>query len=217
MNKTVLFDLDGTLLDTLQDLQESLNTVLAEYGQPQHTSDEVRRFVGNGLPKLVERALKNGTAHPQYEEILLDVRKQYSKNSRNHTKPYEGILPMLQILHQKKMRLGVVSNKPDEEVKQLCAHFFSPWISVAIGAAPDRPIKPAPDAVFLAMEQLNSTFGNTVYVGDSEVDVQTAANAKIDCCCVLWGFRDRALLTMHGAARFAESPEILLSILTDSL
>lgn len=213
MKHTVLFDLDGTLLDTLQDLQESLNTVLAAYHQPQRTRDEVRCFVGNGLPKLVERALEEGAAHPQYDEILLDVRRLYSKNSRNHTKPYDGIIPLLQCLHQKNVRLGVVSNKPDAEVKRLCEHFFSPWIQVAIGAIPERPHKPAPDAVLLAMEQLNSTHDNTIYIGDSEVDVLTAANAKIACCCVLWGFRDRSVLESHGASAFAESPEKLLSFL----
>ncbi len=213
MKSVILFDLDGTLLDTLQDLQESLNTALHAYGAPARSMEDVRRFVGNGLPKLVERALAEGTAHPHYDEILAETRRIYKENSRNHTAPYTGILPMLQELHAIGYRMGVVSNKPDAEVKKLCKFYFGEMIAVAIGANDSRRNKPAPDNLFAAMEQLDATAVDTVYVGDSDVDLDTARNAGLPCISVLWGFRDLAQLDAHGAVYCVRNAQELISML----
>ncbi len=213
MKTAILFDLDGTLLDTLTDLEESLNQALSAFGAPKRTREEVRRFVGNGLPKLVERALPNGTAHPHYEEILAETRRIYKENSCNHTAPYEGILPMLQTLHAIGFAMGVVSNKPDAEVKRLCNHFFGRMISVAIGANDMRANKPAPDNLLAAMAEMGVSPAGAVYVGDSEVDIETARNTKLPCISVLWGFRDLAVLDAHGAVYCVRSPEELTALL----
>ncbi len=199
MKNVVLFDLDGTLLDTLQDLQESLNAALTMFGAAPRTLAEVRSFVGNGLPKLVERALPGGSTHPHYDKILAETRRIYKENSRNHTAPYAGIVPMLQELHALGYRMGVVSNKPDADVKKLCRHFFGDAIAVAIGANETHRNKPAPDNLLEAMKQLGATAVDTVYIGDSDVDLDTARNAGLPCISVLWGFRDLAQLDAHGA------------------
>ncbi len=213
MKNVILFDLDGTLLDTLQDLQESVNAALEAYGAAPHTLEEVRSYVGDGLAKLVERALPEGTAHPHYPEILGETRRIYRENSRNHTAPYSGIVSMLQQLHAIGYRMGVVSNKPDADVKQLCKHFFGDTIAVAIGANQSRRNKPAPDNLFAAMEQLGATVVDTVYVGDSDVDLDTARNAGVPCISVLWGFRDLAQLDAHGAMYCVRTADELVSML----
>ena len=213
MKTAILFDLDGTLLDTLTDLEESLNQALSAYGAPKRTREEVRRFVGNGLPKLVERALQEGTANPQYETILAETRRIYKENSRNHTAPYEGILPMLQTLYAMGFAMGVVSNKPDAEVKKLCSHFFGEMISVAIGANEMRANKPAPDNLLAAMAEMGVSPAHAVYVGDSEVDIETARNTNLPCISVLWGFRDLDVLDAHGAVYCVRSPKELTALL----
>lgn len=213
MKNVILFDLDGTLLDSLQDLQESVNAALEAYGAAPHTLEEVRCYVGDGLAKLVERALPDGTAHPHYADILAETRRIYRENSRNHTVPYPGIVPMLQQLHGMGYRMGVVSNKPDADVKQLCKHFFGDAIAVAIGANENRRNKPAPDNLFAAMEQLGATAIDTVYVGDSDVDLDTARNAGLPCISVLWGFRDLAQLDAHGAMYCVRTADELVSML----
>lgn len=213
MRNVVLFDLDGTLLDTLQDLQESVNAALRAYDAAPHTLERIRSYVGDGLAKLVERALPNGTAHPHYAEIFAETRRIYRENSRNHTAPYPGIVPMLQQLQACGYRMGVVSNKPDADVKQLCRYFFKDTITVAIGANESRRNKPAPDNLFAAMEQLGATAMNTVYVGDSDVDLDTARNAGLPCISVLWGFRDLAQLDAHGAVYCVRNTDELITML----
>lgn len=213
MKNAVLFDLDGTLLDTLTDLQESVNSAMNAYGAPPRSRDEVRRFVGNGLPKLVERALPDGRNHPDYDAVLAETRRIYQQNSRNNTCPYEGILPMLQQLSAVGYRMGIVSNKPDAEVKRLCKHYFGDTITVAIGANETRADKPEPDNLFAAMQELGVSAAQTVYVGDSEVDIDTAANAGLPCISVTWGFRDMELLMAHGAAFLIRHPSELPGLL----
>lgn len=201
-----IFDLDGTLLDTLNDLAASTNHALRQHGMPEHTTDEVRRMVGNGVAKLIERAVPQGLDNPDYEQVLADFKAHYSVHSMDTTRPYPGIEELLHTLKQQGKRLAVVSNKFCTATEALCRHFFGDTIEVAIGESERIRKKPAPDAVIEAMRRLDAHKDNTVYVGDSEVDVATAHNSGLPCISVTWGFRDRALLTDHGATTFADSP-----------
>lgn len=201
-----IFDLDGTLLDTLNDLAASTNHALRQHGMPEHTTDEVRRMVGNGVAKLIERAVPQGLDNPDYEQVLADFKTHYSVHSMDTTRPYPGIEELLHTLKQQGKRLAVVSNKFCTATEALCRHFFGDTIEVAIGESERIRKKPAPDAVIEAMRRLDAHKENTVYVGDSEVDVATAHNSGLPCISVTWGFRDRALLTDHGATTFADSP-----------
>ncbi len=204
--KAVIFDLDGTLLDTLTDLANSVNLALTQNGYPARTTEEVRRFVGNGIAKLVERALPEGTANPDYDKVLADTRALYAAKCRENTAPYSGITALIRTLHDRGIRLAVVSNKPDAQVKSLCAEHFCSKIAVAIGQQEGVRLKPAPDSLLHAMKLLGCSPDETVYVGDSDVDIQTAANAGIPCISVLWGFRDYDLLKEAGGRVFVESP-----------
>ena len=201
-----IFDLDGTLLDTLNDLAASTNHALRQHGMPEHTTDEVRRMVGNGVAKLIERAVPQGLDNPDYEQVLADFKAHYSVHSMDTTRPYPGIEELLHTLKQQGKRLAVVSNKFCTATEALCRHFFGDTIEVAIGESERIRKKPAADAVIEAMRRLDAHKENTVYVGDSEVDVATAHNSGLPCISVTWGFRDRALLTDHGATTFADSP-----------
>lgn len=204
--KAIIFDLDGTLLDTLTDLRNSVNAALVQHGFPARTTDEVRRFVGNGIATLAARAIPNGTDNPAYDAVLADTRAFYAQKAREHTKPYDGIPELLAELHKNGYLLAVVSNKPDAQVKKLCAEFFGAYISVAIGQKEGVPLKPAPDPVLAALCALGCTASDAIYVGDSDVDVLTARHAEIPCISVLWGFRDRNVLEQAGATYFAHTP-----------
>ena len=210
MYKTYIFDLDGTLLNTLGDLAASTNYALRQYGMPEHTIDDVRRFVGNGVGKLIERAIPEGLANPQYEDVLATFRKHYMLHSLDTTAPYPGIESLLHSLRSHGCNVAVVSNKFYNATVELCRHFFADTVEVAIGERENIRRKPAPDTVFEAMRQLGVTGEDTVYVGDSDVDVATARNSGIPCISVLWGFRDRDFLSEHGATTFIDSPSELL-------
>ena len=202
MKTAVLFDLDGTLLDTLEDLLDATNYALRVHGYPERTLSELRRFVGNGAYNQMRLSAPEGTA-PEKVQALLDTYKPYyTAHCQNKTRPYAGVKEALQQLG-KKYPLAIVSNKPDAAVKQLCADWF-PGI-YALGEAADCPRKPAPDMVFKAMAALGAE--RCVYVGDSEVDVRTAANAAVPCLCVLWGFRDREDLEKAGSVNYCENTE----------
>ncbi|MBR4201849.1 MAG: HAD family hydrolase [Oscillospiraceae bacterium] len=205
--KAVIFDLDGTLLDTLDDLKNSLNAALTDIGFPERTRSEVRRFVGNGLAKLAERAVPDGTAPEQCAKVLALTRRYYAEKCRECTKPYEGIGKLLTDLHGKGLLLGVLSNKPDAQVKTLCRDFFGDLIRLPAGQREGIPLKPAPDALLSAITALGCTPEETVYAGDSDVDILTAKNAGIPCISVLWGFRDRDFLLKSGAKILVSSPE----------
>lgn len=192
MIKTVIFDLDGTLLNTLEDLKEATNFALSKYNYPTRTLEEVRCFVGNGVRKLIERAVPENCQN--VEECLAVFKQNYSEIMYNHTTPYDGILKILSDLKANGIKTGVVSNKFDSAVKELCKKYFADLIDIAIGQADDVPKKPAPDGVFKAMRELGADKSSTVYVGDSDVDVATAKNANLPCIGVTWGFRDREYL-----------------------
>ena len=210
MYKTYIFDLDGTLLNTLGDLAASTNYALRQYGMPEHTIDDVRRFVGNGVGKLIERAIPEGLANPQYEDVLATFRKHYMLHSLDTTAPSPGIESLLHSLRSPGCHVAVVSNKFYNATVELCRHFFADTVEVAIGERENIRRKPAPDTVFEAMRQLGVSAEDTVYVGDSDVDVATARNSGIPCISVLWGFRDRDFLIEHGATTFVNTPEDIL-------
>ena len=219
-----IFDLDGTLLDTLGDLAAAVNYALRTHGMPEHSIDDVRRFVGNGVRKLMERAIPDGEANPDFEATFATFRQHYMKHSLDTTKPYEGIPETLEALKAQGCRLAVVSNKMMAATQELCRYFFPDTIEVAIGENEAAGIrkKPAPDTVFAALNALhkgtgtlcNGTLCNSyvkaVYVGDSDVDLETARNAGLPCVSVLWGFRDRDFLINHGAKTLISAPHELL-------
>ena len=210
--QTYIFDLDGTLLDTLGDLAASVNYAMRTHGMPEHSVDEVCRFVGNGVRRLMERAVPGGAAHPAFEAAFATFRRHYMEHSLDTTLPYEGIPEMLQELKRRGRHTAVVSNKFDAATKELCRHFFPDTIDVAVGEHEAEGIrkKPAPDTVLQALSQLGVGQEGAVYVGDSDVDIQTARNSGLPCISVLWGFRDREFLLAHGAETFVSQPSELL-------
>lgn len=211
---TYIFDLDGTLLDTIGDLAASVNYALRTHGMPEHSLDDVRRFVGNGVRKLMERAVPNGADNPLFDETFATFRQYYMAHSLDTTRPYEGILETLAALKARGCHLAVVSNKMMAATQELCHHFFPDTIEVAIGEDEAAGIrrKPAPDTVFAALKALGVGKEDAAYVGDSDVDILTACNAGIPCISVLWGFRDRDFLISHGAQTFITHPAELLTI-----
>jgi len=213
MYNTYIFDLDGTLLDTLSDLASAVNYAMHTHGMPEHGVDAVRRFVGNGVRVLMQRAVPGGDANPLFEDTLDTFRQYYLEHSLDTTRPYEGIPEMLGELRRRGCRTAVVSNKFDAATKELCHHFFVDSIEVAIGEHEAQGIhrKPAPDTVEEALRQLGVKKDNAVYVGDSDVDILTARNAGLPCISVLWGFRGREFLQAHGATTFVTHPQQLFS------
>ena len=211
---TAVFDLDGTLLDTLQDLADSTNYALTVNGLPGRTLDEVRRFVGNGVGRLMARAVPEGTPEALAAKCLSDFRAHYFLNMENKTAPYPGIVEMLDRLGRAGFHLAVVSNKFDSAVKGLCQAYFGDLIPVAIGESQGVERKPAPDTVFKALKDLRVPAEGAVYIGDSDVDIATARNAGLPCISVSWGFRDEAFLLAHGATEIVSSPDGLYAALT---
>lgn len=212
MYSTYIFDLDGTLLDTLDDLAASTNAALRHSGMPERTKEEVRQFVGNGIRKLMERAIPDGTANARFDETFDFFCKYYLHHSLDNTKPYDGIPELLAELKQQGKRTAIVSNKFYLATQELARHFFSDTITVAIGEHEDVGIhkKPAPDTVREALRQLDVSKEGAVYIGDSDVDIMTAKNSGMPCISVLWGFRDEQFLRNHGATTLVSNPlEIL--------
>lgn len=203
---TVVFDLDGTLLNTLEDLMNAVNYALERYGYPQRSSAEIRAFLGNGARKLMECALPKGIDSQDFEKILASFREYYTAHCEEKTCAYDGIPEMMQQLKEAGCRLAIVSNKPDRAVKHLNQTYFSGCVQAAIGEKEGIRRKPAPDMVENALAQLNSRKEETVYVGDSEVDIQTASNAGLDCISVSWGFREADFLQKNGASVIVDLP-----------
>ncbi|MDE6159969.1 MAG: HAD family hydrolase [Bacteroidaceae bacterium] len=208
--KAAIFDLDGTLIDSLQDLWISVNHSLSQMGFPKRSLDEVRQFVGNGVGKLMQRAVPQGTDNALVEQCLQCFKQHYVKHCCENTAPYEGVVPMLRVLHQQGILTAIVSNKLQSGVDELVDEHFKGIIDVVIGEREGIRRKPAPDMVDLAVQQLQLEKDDCLYIGDSDVDVQTAGNAGLDCVAVLWGFRSRDVLLQAGATRFVEHPAELL-------
>ena len=213
MIDTVIFDLDGTLLNTLDDLTDSVNFALSEMGCPLHTADEVRMMVGNSLICLIEKALPAGADKETFDKTLALFQAHYQTNMRNKTAPYSGIMSMLEKIKAEGYKTAVVSNKTDAFAKQLVSELFGEYIPFAIGRCDDMPRKPAPDTVRYTLGVLESKKENAVYVGDSEVDVLTAKNAGMPCIGCIWGFRDRETLEAAGAEHIISSPDELVNLI----
>ncbi len=211
----LFFDLDGTLLDTLDDLKDSVNVILSSRGFAEITREEAARFLGNGAKHLVHCALK-GNASPEQEEIILkEYKDYYQDHCRVRTAPYPGVMEMLRNLRARGVRLAVVSNKPDGAVKELNDAFFEGMMEVAVGETPAIRRKPAPDTVLEAMRVLGADPVSSVYIGDTEVDIETAKNSGLPCLTVTWGFRNEEELKAAGAETIVHSAKELEKALTD--
>lgn len=210
---TVIFDLDGTLLYTIEDLAGSTNYVLKKHGMPERTLEEITSFVGNGVAKLIERAVVSGTSPEQTATMLAEFKEHYGAHSMDHTRPYDGIMDMLKTLKQRDYKLAVVSNKLESATRNLCKHFFGGLIDTVVGDNPQMAKKPEADMVNTALFRLKSSRAASVYVGDSEVDIATAANAGMKLIMVEWGFRKRADMEKLGADCFINSPDEIYSVL----
>lgn len=210
---TIIFDMDGTLLNTIEDIADGVNYILKKYGYPEKTCGQIRSYVGNGSERLMEQALPAGCDNPDFEKCLKEYKHYYLENNNNKTSPYEGIMELLEALAQRNYKIAIVSNKNDNNIKSLNKIYFSDYIQTAIGESRDVKRKPAPYMVFNALEELKSNIENSVYVGDSEVDIDTARNAGIVCVSVCWGFRDKEFLKKHGAEYLIDEPYELLEFL----
>jgi phosphoglycolate phosphatase len=204
--KAVIWDLDGTLLNTLDDLAAAVNAALDAYGMPARTVDEVRRFVGNGVRMLIRRAVPRECNEQTVDEVLASFRSYYAAHHTDRTTPYDGIIDTLDRLQAAGILSLVVSNKIEPEVIALCERFFQNRIAAAIGDAPPRPPKPAPDGVLLALKKLNISADQTVFVGDMTVDIDTARGLDIPCLAAGWGFSEPAALHAYGAAVVLDHP-----------
>ena len=207
MIDTVIFDLDGTLLYTLENLYKSTNYALKKCGLQKKTINEVRNFVGNGVKKLIERCVPEGEKNPLFEKCLSLFKEHYSATMCNDAHPYDGIVELLDRLNAEGIKCAVVSNKYDSAVKELCKKYFGSRITIAVGESDSVRKKPAPDSVLMVMKKLNTK--NVVYVGDSEVDIQTAQNAKIPCISVTWGYKDIDFLIKNNARVIVENTAAL--------
>lgn len=214
MYRLIVFDLDGTLLDTLDDLTDAVNEGLATYGLPKRTREEIRSFVGNGIARLVTLAV--GEENERFKErVLARFREYYGVHCKDKTRIYDGIEELLSALKDRGVKTALLSNKADFAVKTLANEYFSGVFFTAQGENEQAGIrkKPAPDALYSIMEQAQVTREETLYIGDSEVDIQTAQNAGVDCVSVTWGFKDETFLRENGATKIARAPREVLQFI----
>ena len=211
--ETVIFDFDGTLLYTVRDLADAVNYAIAKHGHPTHSVKAIERMVGNGVNMLVARALPRGFDTPDYEEIMTDFRGFYAAHCLDNTHPYDGVTELLAQLKAEGRHLAIVTNKYQAAAEELRKRFFASSVDLIVGDFEGRRRKPEPDGVLMALEALRADKRGAVYVGDTEVDMQTAGNAGLDCICVSWGYRTRRELVELGAAAIADSTRELLSML----
>lgn len=212
MYKLAVFDMDGTILDTLEDLKDSTNFALEKCGYPTRSYDEVRRFVGNGIRKLIERAVPEGLTTEQIDRVHEVFTEHYKVHCADKTKAYDGIKPLLEKLRASGVKTAVVSNKADYGVQELCKEYFDGLFDYAVGEREGIRRKPAPDAVNEALRVLGIDKSEAVYIGDSDVDFETAKNAELPCISVLWGFRDEEFLREKGATLFVRDPAEIYDI-----
>ena len=208
-----VFDMDGTILDTLEDLKNSLNFALRENGFPERTTDEVRRFVGNGVRKLIDRAAPENTDKETKDKIFDTFNGHYKVHCTDNTRPYKGIKESVKTLRDKGIKTAVVSNKEHYGVILLCEKYFPGLFDMAAGSTDAVRKKPAPDTVLSVMEKLGVSPEKTVYIGDSDVDIETAKNAGTDCISVSWGFRTEEFLKEHGATVITDEPGKLAGLI----
>ncbi len=211
--KAVIFDLDGTLLNTLSDLRAAVNFALSSLNLPTRTPDEIRLAVGDGIGNLIARSIEGGKESPYFDVALARFRDYYAAHNQDATAPYDGILPMLHTLRKNGILIGVVSNKIDSAVKTLVAQYFPDLIDYAVGEREGVRRKPCPDSLLACIESLSLSPEDCLYVGDSEQDILTAQNAAIPCLSVTWGFRDPDTLLLAGATTLVNTPKDLLTYL----
>ncbi len=214
--KAAVFDMDGTILDTLADLHVCTNFALRKNGFPERTLDEIRCFVGNGLRRLAERAVPADADPAAVDAVFADLKAHYAQHAQDYTKPYDGIIPLLLTLRGAGVKTAVVSNKVDSAVAELTAGFFPGLFDVSVGERPGRQLKPAPDAVIAALRELGVSKEDAVYIGDSEVDFATARNAGLPCISVTWGFRSREALQALAPDWLVDTPAELAAVLSDN-
>ena len=210
--KIIIFDLDGTLLNTLEDLTCSINFMLSKFGYSQKNNEEIKNYVGNGVYKLIERAIPDGISNPNFDDCVKIFKNHYKNNMYNKTSAYAGIEAMLEKIKNKNILTAVASNKFDLAVKELCEKYFGNLIDYAIGENEKYGInkKPAPDMILKILDKYGINSANALYVGDSEVDIQTAKNCKIKCISVTWGFKTREFLTENGGENIIDNPDEIL-------
>lgn len=208
-----IFDLDGTILNTLDDLAASVNAALAACTLPLRSTDEVCSFVGNGIRKLIERSVPEGTPITVTDDVFVRFKEHYALHCADRTAPYDGICAVLEVLRSEGIKTAVVSNKADFAVQELCSRYFEGLFDAVVGEREGIKIKPAPDSVNEVLGRLGVSQEDAVYIGDSDVDIQTAQNAHMDCIAVSWGFRGREFLHEHGAPCIAEYPEQLSALI----
>lgn len=216
MHNTIIFDLDGTLLDTLDDLTTAVNYALRKHYLPKRSKDEVRQFLGNGMERLIELSVPKGKKTKNFKTILQDFKAYYLVNAITKTAPYPGIMDMLNTLKQKGFKLAIVSNKGYQAVSFLREYFFNETIDVAIGEKEGIRKKPFPDTVYEALSVLNEEKQNAYYVGDSEVDILTAKNAGMQCLSVSWGFRTKEELQFYDSDLIFDNPSDILNYIVDN-
>ena len=211
--KTIVFDMDGTVLNTLDDLTASMNYVMEKFGFPIHPAEKYRSAFGNGIRYALEMTVPHGTPADVIDGMIPVFKSHYDAHCLDNTRPYDGIIPLMRQLKECGYKMAIASNKIDSAVAELCERFFSDIVDVAIGEKTGVKRKPAPDMIFCALDELGASAGDAVYIGDSEVDLKTAQNSSLPCILVLWGFRDRDFLKDIGGETFAESPRDILDIL----
>ena len=215
--KYVLFDMDGTVLNTLDDLRDAVNHTLNLFGMPEVSSEDVAHFLGNGARHLIECSVPKGTAPALTETVLAEYLPYYKANCRVKTAPYSGIPELMKALKNKGIKMAVVSNKPDAATKELSELFFKGLIEITIGETPQIKRKPAPDSVYEAIRVMRAKKEECVYIGDTEVDLLTAENAGIDCISVAWGFRTQEELLAAGAKKVAHSTDELSGLILGNI
>ena len=208
-----VFDMDGTILNTLDDLTDATNHALRTFGYPEHSIEEVRFFVGNGLAKLIERATPEGTSEEERAKVRAEFMTYYKVHSADKTGPYPGINDLLQKLRAAGVKTAVVSNKPDVAVRELVKTYYDGLFDAAVGDMEGQAVKPAPDMCLKVFKELGMGPENAVYIGDSDTDIQTARNAGLDEILVSWGFRGREFLTEHGAKNICDTPDEVYDVI----
>jgi phosphoglycolate phosphatase len=211
--KAVIFDMDGTVLNTLEDLCDSFNESFRHYSLPEISIEDTRKYVGNGILRAIEQAVPYGTKKEIIDDVFTFMKDYYPKHSEEKTDAYPGVRELIRDLYDRGIKLAIVSNKIDSAVKSLSKKYFGDYIKIAVGEKKGIKRKPAPDSVLAAIKELDVSLSDTVYVGDSEVDVKTALNAGVDCISVLWGYRDKDVLIKAGAKVFAKTPEEVKNII----
>ncbi|MCR4902682.1 MAG: HAD family hydrolase [Butyrivibrio sp.] len=210
---TIIFDLDGTLLYTLDDLKASVNYALSKHNMPQRSLEEIRQFVGNGVERLMELAVPDGKSNPEFATAFEEFKSHYLIHCNDTTRPYDGIMELLKELKKRGYKMAIVSNKYMTATQELNAMYFDKYITAAIGQSDSVRKKPAPDTVIEALKRLGSTKESSIYVGDSDVDVATARNSELPCISCLWGFRTKEELIKVGADTFVNTPGEILDII----